>query len=290
MSSFFNYHMHTRFSDGKGEPADWVSTALELGFFSIGFSEHSPLPFDNTFALKKENFAEYIRTINELKKEYADKIAVYCGLEMDFIPGISENFAEVKEKNSLDYIIGSVHLISNEEKDALWFIDGPTADIYESGLKYIFGNDIRKAVSAYFRQLNQMISTESFEIIGHFDKIKMHNRNRYFREDESWYRDLIMETLVLIAERGLIIEANTRGIYKKRSHSLFPGIEVLEAAREMNIPVTISSDAHLPGEMAALFPETLDQLQEVGFKELHYLSESGWSAISIERLINSGSL
>ena len=89
MSSFFNYHMHTRFSDGKGEPADWVSTALELGFFSIGFSEHSPLPFDNTFALKKENFAEYIRTINELKKEYADKIAVYCGLEMDFIPGIS---------------------------------------------------------------------------------------------------------------------------------------------------------------------------------------------------------
>ena len=35
-----NYHTHTRFSDGKGEPEEFVLQALKLGFDALGFSEH----------------------------------------------------------------------------------------------------------------------------------------------------------------------------------------------------------------------------------------------------------
>ena len=66
----------------------------------------------------------------------------------------------------------------------------------------IFGGDIRKAVSAYYQQVNRMILTQKPDILGHFDKIKMHNQDRYFREDESWYRELVMDLLDIVRTVG----------------------------------------------------------------------------------------
>ena len=47
-----------------------------------------------------------------------------------------------------------------------------------------------------------MMLTQKPDIIGHFDKIKMHNQDRYFSEDEPWYRDLVMELLDTILKQG----------------------------------------------------------------------------------------
>ena len=278
--------MHSRFSDGKGEPAEFLQKAAVQGMFSLGFSEHAPLSFPNSFALREEEAETYIAAIQALKKEYQGSVDVFCGLEMDYIPGYTEDFSVTKEKYGLDFLIGSVHLVTSDEHDGLWFIDGAYSEVYDAGLKTMFGNTIQKAVSAYFRQLNQMILTQEFDVVGHLDKIKMHNRGRFFREDEPWYRDLIRETLCLIAERGMIIEINTRGIFKKRSESLFPGIEVLKEAGELNIPLTLSSDAHHSDEMAACFPETLLQLRDAGIRELWYLTAGGWTAMAVDDLIS----
>ncbi len=59
---------------------------------AIGFTEHSPLPFSNPFSLQKENIDAYIQQTNSLKQKYKDQLKVYRGLEMDFIPGMSEDF------------------------------------------------------------------------------------------------------------------------------------------------------------------------------------------------------
>lgn len=277
----FNYHMHTRFSDGKGEPSDWVKTAYDKGFTSIGFSEHSPLPFENTFALSYENVDPYIREVNRLKEQWNGKIHILSGMEMDYIPGISDGFEARKQEWGLDFLIGSVHLVFNEEKDSLWFIDGPSHLIYDDGLKIMFKGDIRKAVGAYFTQMLEMISREKFDIIGHFDKIKMHNKGRYFSEEESWYRDWIMQCLERIAEKGIIIEVNTRGIYKKRSESTFPGEFVIQEANKKGIPLTLSSDAHHMEEIDALFPETLQMLKHLGVKELYFHNRINWTSVNI---------
>jgi histidinol-phosphatase (PHP family) len=278
--------MHSRFSDGKGEPSEFLQKALAQGMFSLGFSEHAPLEFPNSFALKSDEALAYVQAINELKQEYAGSVDVFCGLEMDYIPGITEDFSKVKQQYGLDFLIGSVHLVANEDQGSLWFIDGALSEIYDAGLKGIFGNDIRKAVSAFYHQTNEMIQTQEFDILGHFDKIKMHNKGRFFKEEESWYRNLVSETIRLIAEKGIIVEVNTRGIYKKRADSLFPGIEVLKEAREYNIPLTLSSDAHNSDEMAACFPETLRQLDEAGIRELWYLTAAGWTAMAVGDLIS----
>ncbi len=218
----FNFHLHSRFSDGSSEPEEFVIKAIDLGFSSLGFTEHSPLPFENPFSLKSENIGNYIDIIDQLKSKYSGKIKLYRALEMDYIHGISEDFGYWKKQCKTDYLIGSVHLVKPPNDTGLWFTDGPKYEAYDKGLNKFFGGDIKKAVKTYYHQMNEMISTQKFDIVGHIDKIKMHNKGRYFIEDEAWYQKLVDECLELIYEKDLIVEVNTRGIYKKRFPGLFP--------------------------------------------------------------------
>ena len=116
-----------------------------------------------------------------------------------------------------------------------------------------------------------MIITQKPTIVGHFDKVKMNNKGRFFSETEEWYENLVKETLTCIKKAGSIVEVNTRGIYKKRSDSLYPGIFALKEIHKMNIPVTISSDAHKPEELTSYFPETINILKDIGFNEVVHI-------------------
>lgn len=262
----FNLHTHSNFSDGKANAEDVVIEAINQGMEVLGFSDHSPVPFENSFAIKNDEVHNYIATIKSLKEKYQDKIDIYCSMEMDFIPGIVKDFKKTKEELGLDYMIGSVHLVGNDV-EKLWFIDGSKVETYDEGLNNFYGGDIKKGVKTFFYQYNEMIETEEFDIVGHFDKIKMHNRDRYFLEEDKWYRDLLMETLTLIKEKSLIVEVNTRGIYKKRSTDFYPSTWILPIMREMNVPVVISSDAHHPSELTLCFKEAEEALKAAGYKE-----------------------
>lgn len=265
MGVFVNYHTHTLFSDGSGEPQHYIDAAKAAGMEALGFSDHSPLPFENTFALREERVQEYADHIKSLKKRYAGEFEVMLGMEVDYIPGMGHSFRYFREQFGLDYIIGSVHMVRNIRADYLWFIDGPDPATYDEGLNILFGGDIRAGVTAYYHQINEMLSNNEMEIVGHLDKIKMHNRGRYFSEDSEWYQNLVDETLDLIKSKNVIVEVNTRGIYKKRSETHFPGPAILRKIRKLGIPVMISSDAHKPEEVAMLFPETEVLLKQMGF-------------------------
>lgn len=273
----FNFHTHSHFCDGSDEPEKYVKAALDLGFHSLGFSSHAPVPFRNSFAIgSNDRLIEYCHRVRELQGRYADEINLYLSLEIDFIPGLMPEFSDLKEGCSLDYTVGSVHLVKKEGTDDLWFIDGPKDAVYDEGLRHSFNGDIRQGIKAYYRQINRMVETQEPDIIGHIDKVKMHNKGRYFSEDDKWYRDLVDETLDVVSKSGSIIEVNTRGVYKKRSDSLFPGREVLKKIRALRIPITISSDAHKPGELNGYYPEAKKLLKELGFRELMVFNGEGW--------------
>lgn len=276
-----NHHTHSLYSDGSSQPEEYIIEAIAKGLKLIGFTEHSPLPFENPFSFRKANKDEYIALMQNLKQKYNPKISVYSGMEMDYIPGMSENFSKVKAEYKLDYLIGSVHLVRPENNDKLWFTDGPDYRTYDQGLNELFGGDIRKAVTTYYNQLNEMIEIQHFDILGHFDKIKMHNRDRFFREDESWYTVLVNETLSLIQDRDIIVEVNTRGIYKQRSETTYPGLDILKQVKKMRIPVMVNSDAHKPDEIDMAFEQGFSVLQEAGIHEVVYYNGSGWAFESI---------
>ena len=296
----FNLHTHSVYSDGKSQPREIVEEAIRQGLTTLGFSEHSPLPFDNTFSVKSADMPRYVAEIAQLKEEFKDKIDLYCGLEADYLTGVSEPFAVTKEKYHLDYLIGGVHLVidpalrqaQGPEKikvvepvepptqtispDEIWFIDGPKWEVYDEGLQKFFDGDIRRAVRRFFEQSNEMIENEQFDIIAHFDKIKMHNRDRYFHEDEPWYRKLALETLDLIHEKGLVMEINTRGIYKKRYNGFYPSPWLMEEACKMGVPAIISADAHHFSEITLEFDAAEEALKRAGYRSVVNFKDGRW--------------
>ena len=276
-----NFHTHTHYCDGSAPPVSYVKAAIKAGFTSLGFSSHAPVPLENYFAIKdEESLADYCSGINKLKAEYADRIRIYLGIEADYIPGNSYDFDKFRKEYKIEYVIGSVHLVKNAA-GKLWFIDGPKKESWKNGLQEGYGGNIRKAVTAYYDQIISMIETQKPEVIGHLDKVKMHNQNEYFREDEKWYRSLISVVLDHIVQCGCVVEVNTRGLYKKRSDSLFPGMEVIREMYKRNIPVTISTDAHRPDELNLMQEFAANSLLDAGYREVFIFEEGQWVNIPL---------
>ena len=276
----FNLHTHTKFSDGSEAPEKYVEEAIKQGFHTIGFSDHSPVPFENNFAIREGMLGEYFKPIHDLAKNPGE-VSILLGLEIDYIPGITQPINYYRRNFTFDYFIGSVHFVRNTNSKDLWFIDGPKIEIYDRGLKEIFSGDIRKAVTAYYHQINELIVNEKPDIIGHLDKIKMYNRERYFSENDDWYIALVDETLDLAGNSGCVIEVNTRGIYKKRSETLFPGPEILKKVKSLEIPITLSSDAHKPNELSLYFPEAKKILIDLGFNNLVLKKKDDWKEVPL---------
>lgn len=282
MKDLFNHHTHSYFCDGSDVPEAYVHEAIKAGFHTLGFSSHAPVPFKNNFAIRDSiQLENYCSVILRLKDKYAGKIRICLGLEIDYIKGISFDFENLRNDHGLDFTIGSVHLVRNGSDRALWFIDGPRVETYDHGLREIFHGDIKIAVKAFYDQTSKMVLSQKPDIVGHLDKVKMHNRDRYFREDETWYRMLVMDTIDVIRQCGTITEVNTRGLYKKRSKDLYPGRWILKEIHRMNLPVTLSSDAHRPEEISGHYAEAISMLREIGFKSLWYYHPDGWKEQAI---------
>ncbi|HPI31396.1 MAG TPA: histidinol-phosphatase [Bacteroidales bacterium] len=271
-----NYHTHTHFCDGSTEPEKYVLEAISKGFSALGFSAHAPLPFETAWTLSQKNVGAYCTEINNLREKYKDSIEMYLSMEIDYLPGFSGKFKQFKEKYQLDYTLGAVHLVKGADDNGMWFIDGPESN-FDTGLKNFFDNDIRTAVAMYYDHLNEMIINEKPDIIAHFDKIKMNNRNRYFREDEAWYQHLLDKTIEIIAQHQCIVEVNTRGIYTGKCNAWYPGKEVLKKCCEMKIPVTVSADAHKPSDLNSYFEETEKMLKDVGYRSVRVLLNHRWT-------------
>ncbi|WP_421919721.1 histidinol-phosphatase [Marinifilum sp.] len=273
--TYFSYHTHSSYCDGKENPEDYIKQGILQGLRAIGFSSHAPIPVATAWAMKTSNIDSYIQEINQLKEKYKNEIEVYLSLELDYIPGVSKSFSEWKKNYGLDYTIGSVHLVKAESEEELWFLDGPDTN-YTIGLQKLFKGDIKKAVTAYFKQVIEMIETQSPDVVGHVDKVKMNNKGRYFSETDEWYIHLLDKSLDVIEKAGSIVEVNTRGIYKKKSDKLFPDDYFLKQCHKRNIDVTISSDAHHPKELLCYFEETRNYLKLIGFESVTVFHKGEW--------------
>jgi len=216
---------------------------------------------------------QYLSEIAAAKSATAG-LQLYSGLEVDFIPGKISPFTF---KDKLDYTVGSVHFVND------WEIDN-TLDVFNEGLTNIFGGNIRHAVARYFELTREMIRNTPPDIVGHMDKIKMHNRgDRFFKENESWYTAEILTTLDLIQTTGCIVEVNTRGLYQNKTDTTYPSPWVLEAIAQRNIPITLSSDAHHPDDLINRFPEVALGLMKIGFKKLRILLDGRWTDVAFDQ-------
>ena len=277
--SWTNFHSHSHYCDGKFEIRAHIESALNRGFVAWGCSSHMPVSFPTHWNMQASRLPDYLTEVVALKAEYADRIQLYCGLEMDFIPGKVGSFHEYFRDVKLDYRIGSIHFVDAFEDGRPLEIDGPHS-VFLDGLHNVFHGDVQSLVRRYFALTRQMIREDRPDVVGHLDKIKMQSEDgRLFSETDDWYREEMMHTLDVIAEAGVITEVNTRGIYKKVVTETYPSRWVLEIMQARKLPIMLNSDSHHPDEVDGNFAETAAMLRALGFTSLWVLWNGRWTAV-----------
>ncbi len=277
----FNLHSHSTFCDGKSSLEEMVLSAIDKGLEVFGFSAHAPVPFDNTFALPIEDKRAYLQETCRLKAKYADRIRLYTSMEFDFIPDVVEDIRTKAQEDGLDYVIASVHQVKEHGKEPMWFIDGGKQETWDAGLQEVFNGNARQGVECFYSQSVEMVRKARPDVLGHFDKVKMHNKERFFSQSDPWYVDLVEWLMQEAKLNDCICEVNTRGLYKQRSDDFFPSMKWIRRTAEMGLRMTVSTDCHKADEVDLLFSDGVEAMRECGHKEIWYF-DGEWKAQSLK--------
>jgi histidinol-phosphatase (PHP family) len=279
---YTNYHGHCHYCDGQEAPTAYVEAAIEQGMTGYGFSSHAPLPYGLSWPMPAERMVAYRQEIASLQQQYAARLPIYCGLEIDYIPMVTGPNHLRWQELALDYTIGSVHFVDFFADGRPWEIDGDHG-VFLAGLDAIFDGDVRRAVERYYALIRQMVTEDTPDIVGHLDKIKLQSEGgRLFDETAPWYRTAVRQTLDVIAAQGVIVEVNTRGLCKQKTTEPYPSWWVLEEMLKLGISITLNSDAHHPREVTAFFPETAARLRQMGYEAVQQRQPGGWQAVPFQ--------
>lgn len=274
--NYSNYHTHCFFCDGKGEPEDYIKKAISLNFHSLGFSSHAPVHLPSSWTMKEENLNDYVETIKMLKEKYKDQIEIYCGLEIDYFPGISGPDSNKFKELELDYTIGSVHFMKNKDTGEYLTVDGDEEE-YARIIEVFFKGDVQTFVAEYYGLIRGMLSEHKPDIVGHLDLVRKNNNNqRYFNETEDWYKEEVFKTLEEIKKSGAILEVNTGAIARGYLTTPYPSPWILKECYELDIPITLNSDGHSPENLDAFFDESLNMLRYAGYKQIYFMNNKRW--------------
>ncbi len=232
-------HMHTVFSDGRNTPEEMVAAALAKGLKTVGISDHSYAGNDECDMLP-ERQAEYRRELGRLKKLYAGRIEVLCGLERDYY---------TEDREPYDYVIGSVHLIRMPDGYDLcvdWTADRLAADVRRR-----FGGDWYALAEAYYALEARVAEVTECDIIGHFDLVtKFNEGNRFFDEADPRYVRAWQAAADRLLAAGKPFEINMGAIARGYRTTPYPAEPIRRYLKERGASFLLSSDAHRKEDIA----------------------------------------
>jgi histidinol-phosphatase (PHP family) len=221
----------------------WIDSARERGLADIAFTDH-----DRYHAGVDVDELEKLRSTNP-------DIKIRAGIELDNDPETSAAGREWVEKNwdRLDFVLGSVHYLDRADQ---------MFDSVPAGAEQFAGRDIDEIYADYFRRIREIAATGLVDCLSHLDLIKIHGHR-----PKAPIRDLIGETLDLIAVRGLAIELSTAG-WRKPVNELYPSDEIIRLAMEKGIRFTTASDAHSHVQLGENYDRLAGKVEQLGIREV----------------------
>lgn len=256
----YNFHSHTQFCDGRAPMEEFVKQAINEGYTHYGFTPHSPIPFYSSCNMATDDVDNYFHEFERLKALYRDKISLYKSMEIDFLGDEWGAFLPYFKNLPLDYRLSSVHFIPSQSGEMI-DVDGKP-DSFVKKMDAYFNNDIHYVVKTFFKRTMRMIELGGFDILGHFDKIGFNAS--YFKpgvENESWYKDLIEQTIDTILDNDIIVEVNTKAWQapvnatdeqiKNYIPRLFPTPSTIATLIRHGVPLVINSDTHFPSRITS---------------------------------------
>ncbi len=220
-----NYHTHTaRCNHATGTDRDYVRTAIDAGFKTLGFSDHAPLVgfphgFESWYRMKPHETAAYMESIRGLREEYNGEIKIFCGFELEYYPALFEGTVDFLRPYTPDYFILGQHFLRNE-------YDGT----------YTANNTEIKDFLDYCDQVCEGIQTGRYTYLAHPDLV-------FAPDDRETYLFGMDKVCKCAKAEGLPLEYNLLGLSAGRA---YPTRRFFELAAENGCDVILGLDAHSP--------------------------------------------
>ena len=263
-----NLHTHTTFSDGADRAENVILSAIEMGMETLGFSDHSGLPFPTTWCMTPEARDAYHREINRLKAVYGDRIHILLGIEQDLCSGMPDF--------PYDYVIGSVHCLEVGEEN--YMVD-ESAEVLAKAAKQHYQGDYYRMCRHYYEQVAKVVETTGCDMVGHFDLItKFNEGGRLFDEQDPRYLRPAVEALDYLLEKDVIFEINTGAISRGYRRSPYPSTMLLRRIAEKRGRVTLTSDSHAKESLLCSFDAAAHLARASGIGSLYVMTRDGWRA------------
>ncbi len=238
-------HNHTTLCNhAEGEVSQYIEKAIATGTKYFGFSDHAPMDFDPKYRMKFDEMLTYQKDILEVKECYKDKCEILFGYEVDYLEG----HMDTRVLNAdVDYLIGSVHFIEG------WGFDNPEF------IGHYEHEDIDVIWQKYFDTVEKMAQSNLFDIVGHFDLIKVF---KYMPKKDI--NALAHDALIAIKKADMTLELNVSG-FRKPIKEAYPSASLVQKAYELDIPITFGSDAHKPKQVSMFSDEIIRIAKDAGY-------------------------
>ncbi len=251
-----------------------VEAAVGKGFVSLGFSGHSPMCYENDWGMTKESLKLYREEIASLKAEYADKIDIVCGIELD------ADYCDV-DLSEYAYSIASVHQFIFGDK--IWCLDLSPEELREC-VNTCFDGSWNKMARAYYDRVVAHVLSGTSEVVGHFDIITKFNKyGAMFDETDSEYREIGIAAIdkILDARPDVIFEVNAGAMYRKGNPTPYPNEYFMKHIAAHGGKITITSDCHKSEALDFAFDGVYEMCRNCGFTESYIITSNGFKAASL---------
>ncbi len=249
-----DYHVHTTFSDGEGSVEECVAQAVSAGLAEIGIADHFSPVEQTEWNLPHARVGDYALEIREVARRH-DDVTVLLGLEADYVPEHEAQLRAFLAEHHFDYVIGGVHEVDGFEFDDPDQRDGPC------------WQDPDALFRRYYEIVRGAAQCGCFDVIAHIDWIGL-----WGHLPGPAASDAIDAALDAIAAAGSALELNTDKV-SDPAKVMYPSGELLAVARERDIPLVISSDAHEAAEVGRFWDEAIAKAWRAGYRETLRLSD-----------------
>lgn len=263
-----NLHIHTKYCDGKDTPEEMIIEACEKGFRSIGFSMHS---FMSSSQLPRNRIEDYKHEIVALRKKYADKIDIYCGLEREM--------RDNTDLSGFDYVIGAVHYFHIADKFVGF--DRDSQEVKRIIESYFDGDGMAYA-RAYYEEVASLPQYGKFDIIAHFDLITKHcEKESLFDQKSKEYQRIAVESAEQLVGKIPYFEINTGAMARGYRTTPYPDLFLVKELKRLGFGAVISTDCHDRRNLDYGYEEAMELLKKCGFKERFVFTGEGFIGVEL---------
>jgi histidinol-phosphatase (PHP family) len=275
-------HTHTQYCKHGSDRhlREYAERAAALGFERYTVSEHPPLPegwiddrvLTAELAMDRSELGAYVACVEEVKREFAERLDVTVGLEMDYLFE-DERFTEsvlAETAGNLEDVLISVHYLPG--RGGMRCIDYKPDDFHDNLLSY-YGSMV-KVTDAYFDHIEMAVkSTAGWQWrkrLGHINLIEKF-RTELPPIDEGQLQERLERVLPLLVEYGVGIDVNTAGLRKPTCGKVYVPEWFMHECLKRDIPLVFGSDAHRPDEVGFAWEWFQTEMQKgLSHKPLHH--------------------